>query len=146
MYKINLKRNEKCLCGSGLKFKKCCLNKNIMFSQITDLDFRLVFSFNNSIPLKKKSLFYNAIFNSILDLEKTCIDYKSKTLEIINENSEHLYKYIFKNLDNEELYLCGLEYLGESSNIKETTVEENIKAASIMISKLKENIILNQKS
>ena len=23
-----IRRNEKCECGSGLKYKKCCLNKN----------------------------------------------------------------------------------------------------------------------
>ena len=23
-----IRRNEKCKCGSGLKYKKCCLNKN----------------------------------------------------------------------------------------------------------------------
>ncbi len=22
-------RNQKCICGSGLKYKKCCLNKNV---------------------------------------------------------------------------------------------------------------------
>jgi len=28
-YKSKVHRNDGCPCGSGLKFKKCCINKNI---------------------------------------------------------------------------------------------------------------------
>ncbi|HAI6492494.1 TPA: SEC-C metal-binding domain-containing protein, partial [Escherichia coli] len=27
-FKVKLGRNDKCLCGSGKKYKKCCLIKN----------------------------------------------------------------------------------------------------------------------
>jgi hypothetical protein len=34
-FKIN--RNEKCPCGSGLKHKKCCINKNIIDGQFQNV-------------------------------------------------------------------------------------------------------------
>lgn len=150
MYKIELKRNDKCLCGSNLKFKKCCGKKgNIEYFEITDIDFILINDFNKSVPYKNKSNIYHETFKAFKELENVCIEYKEKVFKKSNikSNENILYKYVFKKISvNDEntlneLYLCGLKELGDSKKINIETVKENINSSFIILESLKKVII-----
>ena len=147
MIKIDVNRNEKCLCGSGLKYKKCCSNKSVTFSYITDLDFILVNEYDKSITDNKKSTAYWINIDAIHDLQKVCEEYKTRFLGSLNINkyNDIAFKYVFKEFvdetGNKQLYICNLIELSNEKQIKVENINENILGANYLISKLEKALI-----
>ena len=148
MHKIELKRNDKCLCGSEKKYKVCCgKNKNIEFYQITDIDFILIRNFNDSIPLRNKSNVYHETYQACKDLEFICEDYKEKIFKDKKEYADKVYKYIFKKIisevgkEEDQLYLCGIKELGVAEKFDKSKIDENIASSAIIISNLQKVVI-----
>lgn len=150
MIQIELKRNDICLCGSNKKYKKCCLLKNNHFSYVTDLDFIIVEEFINSIPKEQCSTAFWDLEQSINDLKSLCEKYKKRYLGTLNyeKNKDIAYKYIFKeHIDSAGeycLFICNMIELNKENSMFVRDLEENLKGAAYMITKLKDTLLPNE--
>lgn len=142
MIKIDVGRNDKCLCGSNLKFKNCCLKNKTTFSFITDLDFIFIEEYDRSINDDLKSTSYWETLYAITDLKTLCENYKRKLLGSIKyeKYQDISFKYIFKHSLKENgesnLFICNIIELPMNVNL-----EDNLLGAGFVIGKLKECLI-----
>lgn len=148
MHKIELKRNDKCLCGSGLKFKKCCgVLGNIEYYEVTDLDFIFVEEFNSTINLRNKSNVYLKTYDAYIKLKNVCEEYKEKIIGKKNLNQDIIYKYIFKkvyskdSVEETQLFLNGIKEIGDVTDMSFEVANDNLETSIIMINNLKQYVI-----
>lgn len=148
MHKIELKRNDKCLCGSGLKFKRCCgFFGNVEYYEITDLDFIFVEEFNNSIQLRNKSNSYHNTYQAFVELKDICKSYKEKIVGKKNLDENIVYKYIFKKINDKDsiektqLFLNGIKEIGDVTELDFEVANDNLETSTIIIESLKKGII-----
>lgn len=80
-----IKRNDPCKCGSGKKYKKCCLEKDSKIEEITNKNILKQFDF---ISKKIYNAGYQTITPTILDelIEKKIITKKERTFAIWYNN------------------------------------------------------------
>jgi len=85
-------RNDSCPCGSGLKYKKCCLEKEELLESRRRDEERAVQSalswLAQTYPEEASQAFYEEFFGEMSDEEQACLDALSPGLqEMVNVNS-----------------------------------------------------------
>ena len=110
-------RNEKCPCGSGKKFKKCCLNNQTNQLQTSKKFDSLNFQdHRNYTPKKKSELLYVVNFKNLPTeitsdireytkrekIVRGCCWYNSSHLSLINEKIEVVHGYYGEKLTDDE--------------------------------------------
>ena len=123
MEKIKLSRNEKCLCGSGKKYKACCEKNGIAFLQIHEKEFDHVDILDRAIPNDKKSDSYFEYIKSIQLLERECILYKKEVIKKCFLDKKY---YILFKTQGEAAYIIDLSeqpFHNEYINNKDIVLE-----------------------
>lgn len=129
-----IEKNEKCLCGGGVKYKMCCLTKENNTLRIINKYHSIIFSdHRNYIPKKKSQLLYvinstklpneiNRIINNYIRDEKLIKNgcwYNSSHLSLIEEKIKIVHGYYGVKLtkDKEQFIRDLINFYNMTPNI-----------------------------